>query len=112
MKRIIAAAAAAAMLISLVGCQKQNDTDTEVSSVAASAAESSAVSSHEIDHQALLEKIVRQFQFEGVVYVTKNGEVLCTSATSGNSGEDSTQSDTITLDSQFYIHYLQLKHKK
>ena len=103
MKRIIAAAAAAAMLISLVGCQKQNDTDTEVSSVAASAAESSAVSSHEIDHQALLEKIVRQFQFEGVVYVTKNGEVLCTSATSGNSGEDSTQSDTITLDSQFYI---------
>lgn len=96
MKKFLAFTAALAMLMSLTACGADNvQTDSAKENEESSAAvssnepENSEVSNSEVpeetedmpDYQSSLDRIVGQYTFSGVVYISKNGKVLASSAT-------------------------------
>lgn len=98
MKRFLALTAALALLLPLTACGSDDDhtnsseeSSSSVSSVSPSpsSSEDSGSSTAEIteetqdmpDYQAALDKIVSRYTFDGVVYITQNGNVLARSAT-------------------------------
>lgn len=107
-KRLASAAAAAALLISCAGCGKSGAPDNAEltsSGQAADTAQSEAAvseSKHSTDYEGTVEKAAKLYQFSGVVYMAKDGEVVCCSAYD-TSGDADTDAAKLTVDTPFLI---------
>ena len=93
---------AAAVLLSVSGCASDKEAASSVpdQTESSSQAVSDVSSKAGVNYQARLDKDLKNHEFEGVVYITENGEVLCQSATGKTNAESA---GDITIDSKFCI---------
>ena len=91
----------AAILTSLCACAKDRDDTADKSQPAESSsqASSAAAPEAEVNYQAELDNIIKEYDFNGVVYITKDSKEVCSSTP--KSSDEST--GEITLDTQFCV---------
>ena len=103
MKRFFTMLLASVLALSAAACSAEQDKKTEKTEsvvVETTSAPAEKPTEKSAEAQALVDKVVQQNDFSGVVYITKNGQVLCQSAT-GLANKESGKE--ITIDSLFCI---------
>lgn len=102
MKKIITVLLASVLALSAAACSSTQEEKTENAEI--TSAETTAAPTEETSEtseaQKIVDKVVKQNDFSGVVYITKNGQVLCQSATGLANKETGKK---ITIDSLFCI---------
>ncbi len=100
MKKLISAMLAAAMLTGLAGCSSGKEAISEMPSAAEVSSSEAPQPKENKDCQSVLDRAAEEFGFEGVVYVSQNGEMLCSFAAGKMNAETDKE---ISVDSQFCI---------
>ena len=102
MKKVMAVILSSFIILSAASCSGNPDSSVISSEASTAVEETTAVEKTDapVDYQALLDKAVKQYQFEGVAYATKNGEVLFEKAKGMANPETG---EEITIDSLFCI---------
>ncbi len=100
MKKLISAMLAAAMLTGLPGCSSGKEAISEMPSAAEVSSSEAPQPKENKDCQSVLDRAAEEFGFEGVVYVSQNGEMLCSFAAGKMNAETDKE---ISVDSQFCI---------
>ena len=91
---------AAAMLTGLPGCSSGKEAISEMPSAAEVSSSEAPQPKENKDCQSVLDRAAEEFGFEGVVYVSQNGEMLCSFAAGKMNAETDKE---ISVDSQFCI---------